>query len=142
MTFLQTYLPLIGRTFLAIIFIRSGISKILDFGGTQEAIANAGLPIAFWVTVFTIAFELIGALFVIVGFKARLGAILLLIFLVSATVVFHNPIAAADQLTAFMKNLSIIGGLLLIVAYGSGPISIEHSQEASTSDPIRNKSLR
>lgn len=132
MTVLQKYLPLVGRTFLAIIFIRSGIGKILDFGGTQDTIANAGLPLAFLVTVFTILFQIAGGLSLIAGYKARIGAVLLLIFLIPATLVFHNPIADPSQMTQFMKNLAIIGGIAMVLAYGSGPISLDSSSYSTS----------
>lgn len=132
MTVLQKYLPLVGRTFLAIIFIRSGIGKILDFGGTQDTIANAGLPLAFLVTVFTILFQIAGGLSLIAGYKARIGAVLLLIFLIPATLVFHNPIADPSQMTQFMKNLAIIGGIAMVLAYGSGPISLDNSSSSTS----------
>ncbi|BCL37081.1 hypothetical protein [Nostoc sp. MS1] len=59
------------------------------------------------------------------GYKAQIGAILLIIFMIPATIVFHNPLADPSQFNNFFKNLSIIGGLLLILAYGSGHLSLE-----------------
>lgn len=142
MTFLQKYLPLVGRTFLAIIFIRSGIGKISDFSGTQETIANAGLPLAFLVTLFTILFQIAGGLSLITGFKARIGAVLLLLFLIPATIVFHNPIADPGQMTQLMKNLAIIGGILMVLAYGSGPVSIDADPNSAAAARIPQESAR
>lgn len=127
--FIQKYIPLIARTFLAVIFINSGIGKLSDFAGTQQQIASAGLPLAALVTVFTIAFQLLGSAALIVGYKAKIGSILLLLFLVPATLVFHNPIVDPTQMTQFLKNLAIIGGLLMVTAYGSGPVSLERSDD-------------
>lgn len=121
----QKYLPLIARTFIAIIFVQTGIAKLTNFAGTQEQIASVGLPLAGLVTVFTILFEVAGGLSLIFGYKAKIGAILLLLFLIPATLVFHNPIADPTQLTQFLKNLSIMGGLLMMLAYGSGPVSVD-----------------
>jgi putative oxidoreductase len=125
----QKYMPLVARALIAVIFIHSGIGKVLDFGGLQGAIASKGLPLAALVAVFTIAFQLIGGITVMLGYKARIGAILLLAFLIPATVVFHNPIGDPSQLTQFMKNLAIIGGILMVVTYGSGPISLESAAQ-------------
>ncbi|MEO1095640.1 MAG: DoxX family protein [Cyanobacteria bacterium J06638_28] len=127
----QKFIPLIARTFLAIIFIQTGIAKITGFVGTQEQIASVGIPLAPLVTVFTILFEIAGGLALILGYKARIGGILLLLFLVPATLVFHNPIADPSQMIQFLKNLAIIGGLLMVVAYGSGPISLESSTQSA-----------
>ncbi|EKU98504.1 putative membrane protein [Leptolyngbya sp. PCC 7375] len=122
----QKYTPLIARTAIAIIFLNSGIGKLSNFGVTVEQIAGAGLPLAGLVTVCTIAFQLLGGVALILGYKARIGSGLLLAFLIPATLVFHNPIADPTQMTQFLKNLAIIGGLLMVVAYGSGPMSLDN----------------
>ncbi|MEM6255395.1 MAG: DoxX family protein [Cyanobacteria bacterium P01_D01_bin.156] len=122
----QKYSALLARTAIAVIFLNSGFGKLSNFSGTQEQIAGAGLPLAALVTVFTIAFQLLGGTSLVLGYKARIGAVLLLAFLIPATLVFHNPIADPSQMTQFLKNLAIIGGLLMVTAYGSGPISLDH----------------
>ncbi|MEL6221986.1 MAG: DoxX family protein [Cyanobacteria bacterium J06627_8] len=126
--FIQKYIPLVARTFIAIIFIQTGFAKISGFAGTQEQIASVGIPLAGLVTIFTILFEIIGGVSLIVGFKARIGATLLLLFLIPATLMFHNPIADPTQMIQFMKNLAIIGGLLMVAAFGSGPVSLGQNQ--------------
>ncbi|MEO0868550.1 MAG: DoxX family protein, partial [Cyanobacteria bacterium J06642_11] len=77
------------------------------------------------VTAFTILFELLGGISLIIGYQAQIGAILLLVFLIPATLMFHNPIADPTQMIQFMKNLAIMGGLLMVVAFGAGPISLD-----------------
>ncbi|MEL6555385.1 MAG: DoxX family protein [Cyanobacteria bacterium J06621_11] len=123
--FFQKYTPLIARTFIAVIFIMTGINKITGFAGTQQQIASVGIPLAALVTVFTIVFEIVGGLSLILGYKARIGGILLLLFLVPATLMFHNPVVDPTQMIQFMKNLAIIGGLLMVTVYGSGPVSLD-----------------
>ena len=125
----RNYIPLIARIFIAVIFIQSGFAKLMNFGGTQELIASRGLPLAGLVTVFTILFEIAGGAAVITGFKARIGATLLILFLIPATVVFHNFLADPSQLIQFLKNLAIIGGLLQLVAYGPGPVSLGGTEQ-------------
>jgi putative oxidoreductase len=122
---LKKYIPLVARSLLAVIFIYAGLNKVFNFAGTSESMAKAGLPIAGVLLVFTIAFQILGGLSVILGYKAQIGAILLIIFMIPATIVFHNPLADPSQFNNFFKNLSIIGGLLLILTYGSGPLSLE-----------------
>lgn len=122
----QKYIPLVARTFLAVIFVTTGIMKITGFSGTQEQIASVGIPLAALVTVFTIVFEIAGGLSLILGYKARIGSILLLLFLVPATLVFHNPLVDPSQMIQFMKNLAIVGGLLMVTTFGSGPLSVDN----------------
>ncbi|MEO1182839.1 MAG: DoxX family protein [Cyanobacteria bacterium J06636_28] len=84
------------------------------------------VPLAGLVAIFTIAFQLLGGASLVVGYKARIGSGLLLAFLVPATLVFHNPIADPTQMIQFLKNLAIIGGLLMVIAHGAGPISLDN----------------
>lgn len=123
----MNYIPLAARIFLSVIFLRSGIGKILDFGGTQQQIAGVGIPLALagLLAVGAIIFELGGALSVLLGYKARWGAIALIIFLVPTTLLFHTNFAEEMQVTQFLKNLAIVGGLLMVVYFGSGPVSVE-----------------
>ncbi|MBD1866361.1 DoxX family protein [Cyanobacteria bacterium FACHB-471] len=123
---LQKIIPLIARTCLAVIFLRSGAGKVLDFAGTQEQIAGAGLPLAALMTVGAIVFELVGAVLVLLGYKAKWGALLLILFLIPTTLLFHTNFAEGMQVTQFFKNLAILGGLLMVTAFGSGPLSLEN----------------
>lgn len=122
---LQKIIPLVARTCLAVIFIRSGAGKALDFGGTQEQIASTGLPLAALLTAGAIVFELVGAALVLLGYKAKWGALLLILFLIPTTLIFHTNFAEGMQVTQFFKNLAILGGLLMVTAFGSGPFSLE-----------------
>ncbi|MDY6782861.1 MAG: DoxX family protein [Cyanobacteriota bacterium] len=118
------YIPLTARIFLAIIFLYSGVGKILGFGETQQMMSDAGLPVAGLLLVGTIVFQLLGGLSLVLGYKIKWGAILLILFLIPATLVFHSPFDA-EQFTAFLKNLALIGGLLLLVERGAGPLSLD-----------------
>ncbi|MBE9052792.1 DoxX family protein [Nostocales cyanobacterium LEGE 11386] len=125
---LKKYIPLVARSFLAVIFIYTGLNKVFNFAQTSESMAKAGLPIVGVLLVFTIAFQILGGLSIILGYKAEIGAILLIIFMIPATIVFHNPVADPSQFNNFFKNLSIIGGLLLVLTYGSGSLSLDQSE--------------
>jgi putative oxidoreductase len=127
---LKKYIPLVARSFLAVIFIYTGLNKVFNFAQTSELMAKVGLPIVGVLLVFTIAFQILGGLSIIIGYKAEIGAILLIIFLIPATIVFHNPLADPSQFNNFFKNLSIIGGLLLVLAYGSGSLSLDQSDRS------------
>lgn len=122
---MEKFVPLIGRTFLAVIFLRSGIGKLFGFAATQEQIAAQGLPIPALLLVGSIILEIFGSLSVILGWKARWGAIALILFLIPTTLVFHTNFADPNQVIQFFKNLSILGGLLLVSVWGAGPVSID-----------------
>lgn len=120
---------LIGRVLLAAMFVLAGIDKITGFEGTAGYIASVGLPFAELLTVLTIAVEIGAGLALIVGFQARTAALLLAGFTLAASVLFHNFWAmpaeqAYVQQLMFMKNLSVAGGLLMIVALGGGALGI------------------
>ena len=88
-----------------------------------------GVPLPRIALVITIALLIIGSIFVIIGYKARLGALMLLVFLIAATFYFHDfwnmdAASAYVQQIMFMNNLSIMGAMLLILAMGSGPWSL------------------
>lgn len=121
---------LIGRILLSLIFFASGVGKIFDFEGTTAYMEVAGMPMTGLFLVGAIVFELVGGASIIVGFKARIGAILLIVFLVPATFVFHAFWNMPEeqqqiQMIMFMKNLSILGGLIVIIGGGPGPISLD-----------------
>jgi putative oxidoreductase len=127
---LRNVLTLVARIALAWLFIRSGYSKIGGFDGTVAYIAAAGLPLPQVVAVGTIALELLGGIALAIGFKARWVAFALAIFTLAAALLFHNYWAmAADKQVAqainFWKNISIMGGMLMVFVYGAGGWSVD-----------------
>lgn len=118
----QKYLPLIARTFLGGLFFQSGIRKILGFAATQQELTEAGIPLAAGVTLFMIVVELIGGASILLGYRVQIGVILVLLYLVPSTLIFHNPLVDSSQMIEFMKNLAIVGGLLMFTAYGPGSV--------------------
>ncbi|GMR20077.1 MAG: DoxX family protein [Gammaproteobacteria bacterium] len=125
------YGPLAGRILLALIFVMAGWNKIGGFEQTAGYMASKGLPMANILLTLTIIIELGAGLMVLLGMYARWGAAALFGFTLLATLIFHNFWAIADaqqayiQSLMFMKNLAIMGGLLYVVAYGSGAFSIK-----------------
>ncbi|MEL6787790.1 MAG: DoxX family protein, partial [Cyanobacteria bacterium J06607_15] len=95
--------------------------------------ADQGLPIPQVLLIFTIAFQLLGGLSLLLGYKVKIGSILLILFLIPATLVFHNPIANPDELNSFLKNIGLIGGLLMTIYAGAGALSIDSSTQKTES---------
>ncbi|HAN74408.1 MAG TPA: DoxX family protein [Planktothrix sp. UBA8407] len=128
------FIPLIGRTFLATIFIHAAINKIFDFANTQTMMTEKGLPFAGVLLGGTIVFQILGGLSLVLGYKTRLGAWLLILFLIPTTVIFHNFWNVPSEKIDFLKNLSIIGGLLMITYFGAGPVSVDEHITMSNTD--------
>lgn len=122
--------PLLGRILLASIFLMSGIGKIGGFAGTAGYMGSKGMPMVEVLLAITIVIEIGAALMLILGWKAKIGAALLFLWMIPVTFLFHNfwAMPAADQqlqTIMFMKNLGLMGGMLYIMAFGSGPMSMD-----------------
>lgn len=118
-------LKLIGRVLLSVIFILAGFGKIGAFAGTAGYVASVGIPMAELVTVLVIILELGGGLLLLVGFKTRIVAFLLAIFTILAALLFHNNFSDQTQMSIFLKNLAIAGGLFYVKATGAGSYSVD-----------------
>lgn len=129
--FLRDYGPPAGRILIALIFVISGFGKLMDITGTAGYIASKGLPFPEVLAWIAMLVELLGGLMLIVGFQARTAAVVILLFTVVTTVIFHPWWADPSQKIAFLKNLAIIGGLLYVAAHGAGRMAVDKSEELS-----------
>jgi putative oxidoreductase len=121
---------LVARILLALMFVSAGFSKIGGFEGTAGYIASKGLPLPQIGAAIAIVVELAGGIMLIVGWKARWAALAIAVFTAAATVIFHNywAMTGADAFTQrlmFWKNVSVIGGLLAVYAFGPGRWSLD-----------------
>lgn len=121
---------LIGRLLLAAIFLVSGFAKLVDVEGTAGYMTAVGIPAAHTLTVVAGVAEILGALAIAIGLLARIGALGLILYLIPTTLIFHGFWAYEGseqklQLVNFMKNLGIVGGLMLVFAYGAGRYSVD-----------------
>jgi putative oxidoreductase len=110
----------IARLLLCLVFVHAVIGKLTGFAGVAQMMTTKGLPFAPLLLVAAMALMAVGSVLVISGIRARLGAILLLLFLVPTTLLFHNEVADPQQRIQLFKNLSIIGGLLLVADRDGG----------------------
>jgi len=145
MNLIQSLIAFLGRALLSIIFIAAGVKQILNWqtseqyftkGLTDWLTLNVGNPMlqsaiefglthSFLLFLLAVIFETVGGLLVFLGLWVRLGSLLLIIFLIPTTLVFHHfwQLQAADrdlQMINFMRNISILGGLLILLALGKG----------------------
>jgi putative oxidoreductase len=126
MEWLKGFGILIGRILLVLIFLQSGIGKIMNFQGTVEYMAKFGMPYTNFFLVGAIFIELFGSVTVITGYYARLGAFLLVIFLIPTTLIFHTNFSDPNQQIHFMKNVSMFGGILVLLMVGAGRFSLDY----------------
>ena len=136
---------LVGRILLALIFLMSAVgNKIPNFSAVADLMKSQGVPLPSVLLKGAIDFLLVGSLSIVLGFKARIGATLLLVFLVLATYFFHDfwtwpedamwilnsnsdvkMLVQQVEMISFMKNLALMGAMLFIVANGAGPMSLD-----------------
>lgn len=131
MALIEKFGPPLGRVLLSLLFITSGIRKIGGFDGTVGYIASKGLPLPQVAAAGTIFIEVVLGIALLIGFKARLSALVIAAFTIAASVIFHPYWAVpAEQVMMqqinFYKNLSIVGGLLFVAAFGAGPLSVDN----------------
>jgi putative oxidoreductase len=120
----------IGRVLFALIFLMTPLNLF-----SQQAIgyaASAGVPMASVLVPVAGVIALLGALSIALGYKAKIGAWLIVLFLVPVTLWMHkfwgvsDPMMKQMQMVNFMKNLSMLGGALVITYLGAGPLSLDN----------------
>jgi putative oxidoreductase len=126
------YIPLVARILYAPLFIMSLMSH---FSAASVGYATAqGVPMASFLVPFSGIMAGIGGLSILIGYKAKWGAWLLVLFLVPVTIMMHNFWAVKDpmmmqmQMAFFIKNFALVGTALLFVYFGAGPLSIDAAQ--------------
>lgn len=135
MNALQTPFALLARLLMAALFLPAGISKIGGFAGTAGYIGSVGLPLPEVGAALAIAIEVIAPILLIIGFYTRQAALVLAVFTLAATVLFHNYWAMPAeqqfmQSLMFFKNIGVVGGLLAIAAFGAGKLSLDARRAA------------
>jgi putative oxidoreductase len=125
---------LAGRIMLALMFVLAGFGKIEGFADTAVLMTGVGLPLVNVLLVLTILVELGGGAAIMVGWKTRPIALVVFLFTGMATLVFHAFWAAPPdqvmlQQLMFMKNVSVMGGLLMLFAFGPGDYALDDSPE-------------
>ena len=132
---MNNILTLVGRLLIAALFLPAGLSKLTGFEGTVGYIASVGLPLPAVGAAIAIVVEIAGSLALIAGFQTRIAAAVLALFTLVATFFFHAFWAAAPeqafvQQLLFLKNIGVVGGLLVLVSSGAAGFSIDAKKEA------------
>jgi putative oxidoreductase len=131
---------LVGRILLALIFVLSGFNKIMNISLTAGYMMHAGIPanLVHPLLYLSIAVELGCGLLVMAGLLARWAALIIFLWLIPVTLLFHvagyyqavqqhQAVAALTQQVMFLKNIAMMGGLLILAAMGPGRLSIDAS---------------
>ena len=127
---MNNLLDLIGRIFISSIFLFSGINKILNYDGTTQWMEGYGIPGIFLVPAIII--EIIFPLFIIIGYKTKIAALVMALFTLTVAIIFHTNFNNGMQMTFFLKDLAIAGGFIIILINGAGLLSIDHIQKSKT----------
>jgi len=115
-----------ARLLVATIFLMSGAGKLAAFSATAQMMGSVGFPAPELFLAGAIAFELIGGLLLLVGYKARAAAVALIVFLIPATLIFHvSGLPDQEQMVQTLKNLAILGALVAFVANGAGSAALD-----------------
>jgi putative oxidoreductase len=128
------YAAPVGRILLSLIFLLSAAGKFNDWPSTTKMLTDKGLPAADALLSVAVVLEIVGGASVLLGLYARLGAVALLAFMLPVTFIMHNfwtyeGAENMNQMINFMKNVSITGGIVLVLAFGAGPSSIDSLSE-------------
>jgi putative oxidoreductase len=128
-SFWQGAVVVLGRFFFALIFLMAGANHFS--GQTIAFAASQGVPLASFAVPFSGVLAIAGGLSILLGYRAKLGAWLIVLFLVPVSLMMHkfwlvqDPMMAQIQMILFMKNVSMLGGALLISQFGAGPFSLD-----------------
>jgi putative oxidoreductase len=120
------YVPFAGRLLIGLPFAMSGLGKLAAIGPTTEAIRAVGLPLPQLALAVSVLFELGGGILLVAGFRTRVAAAGLVLFCLVTAVFFHRNFADQNQMIHFLKNVMMAGGLLQIVAFGAGALSLDN----------------
>ena len=126
---MKIYLLPLARVLMSSLFIWDGVLQLRNPAGTAQYFASVHVPVpdvAVWVS---IAIHLLGGLALLVGFKTRWAAALLILLCLGTAFGVHLPIGDQANMINFYKNLVMTGGLLYVVAYGAGSMSVDKETE-------------
>ena len=116
-------IDLFARISISLLFLINGYFKIVNYDGTMEWIESFGLPGSLIIP--AIILEIIAPILLIVGYKTKLAAAALGLFCLATAIIFHNDFGNQTQLTAFLKNIALMGGFLFLFMNGAKDFSLD-----------------
>jgi putative oxidoreductase len=127
--------PLFGRILFSTVFLFSGLTKVMAFSMMSGFAQAKGMPFPTLMIAGAAALEILGGLALLSGFQTRITAWILFVYLIPTTLIFHNfwtltGAGQQDALVHFLKNLAIMGGLLIVATFGAGAYSLDNRAAA------------
>jgi len=116
-------LDLVGRIFISLVFLLSGINKIGNYEGTVGWMESLGMSGFFLIP--AIILEIGAPILIVVGYKVKISAALLSLFCITTAVIFHNDFSNQMEFISFMKNIGLAGGFLFLVVNGAKDFSLD-----------------
>ena len=116
-------LDLVGRVFISLVFLLSGINKIVNYEGSIGWMESFGMPGIFLIP--AIILEIVAPILIIIGYKVKIAAALLSVFCIVTALIFHTDFSNQMQFVSFMKNIALAGGFLFLVINGTKDFSLE-----------------
>jgi putative oxidoreductase len=128
-----SYVAPVGRTLLGLIFVLSGVMKFVNWEGSAGYMTAKGLPMVPVLLALAAIVEVVGGICVIIGYRTDVSAVALFLYLIPVTLVFHNfwgaqGMEAQMQMANFLKNLSIMGGLLTLAVTSPTHVSVDEAR--------------
>ena len=116
-------LDLVGRVFISLVFLLSGINKIGNYEGSIGWMESFGMPGIFLIP--AIILEIVAPILIIIGYKVKIAAALLSVFCIATALIFHTDFSNQMQFVSFMKNIALAGGFLFLVINDTKDFSLE-----------------
>jgi|TARA_Y100001970_G_scaffold293098_1_gene437760 putative oxidoreductase len=117
------FLDLIGRILISILFLLNGFTKINNYEGVITWMESFGMPGILIIP--AIILEIVGPILIIIGYHAKISAVLLSLFCIATAIIFHNDFSNQMQITSFLKNIALAGGFLFIFINGTKDFSLD-----------------
>ena len=121
---LSNIFDLIGRILISLVFLLSGVNKIINYDDTFMWMEDYG--VAGILLIPTIILEIVAPILIIIGYQVRISAVLLGMFCIATAIIFSSDFSDQMQIVGFLKNLGLAGGFLFLAINGSRKYSIEY----------------
>ena len=122
-------IEVLGRIFLSTLFLIEGINKIFNYEGTIQYMENFG--VSEYLIIPAIILEILFPLLLIIGYQAKIAALVIAIFTIVVAIIFHTNFDDHMQFITFFKDIAIAGGFMIILVNGSGRFSLDYTLKSN-----------
>ena len=122
-------IEVLGRIFLSMLFLIEGINKIFNYEGTIQYMESFGVPE--YLIIPAIILEILFPLLLIIGYQAKIAALVIAIFTIVVAIIFHTNFDDQMQFITFFKDIAIAGGFIIIFVNGAGKFSVDYKLKSN-----------